>query len=168
MFLKKCFLFKRRKISFFVIPLLLISLIFILYQIVIFLQISNENKVPNTKPNLIRGIHEQESRFYTPSRENKFTCIRSLEVIDFQKVNDDFCDCLDGSDEPGTSACPNGLFFCANQIDLKNFRKAVHSSKVNDGICDCCDGSDEWENNKVLNSLDGKGLYYIPINYTYS
>ncbi|XP_018569694.1 glucosidase 2 subunit beta [Anoplophora glabripennis] len=150
MFLKKCLLFKRRKISFFIIPLLLISLIFIVYQIVIFVQISNEN----TKPNLIRGIHEQESRFYIPNNENKFNCIRSLEVIEFQKVNDDYCDCLDGSDEPGTSACPNGLFFCANQVDVKNFRKAVHSSKVNDGICDCCDGSDEWDNNRVLNNLD--------------
>lgn len=155
MFRKKCLLFKRQKISFFVIPLLLISSIFIIYQIVIFIQLSNENKV-NTKSNLIRGIHEQESRFYVPDGENKFTCIRSLEVIDFQKVNDNYCDCLDGSDEPGTSACPNGLFFCANQVDLKNFKKAVHSSMVNDGLCDCCDGSDEWENNRVLNNLDGK------------
>ncbi|CAE7240831.1 PSL4 [Symbiodinium sp. KB8] len=66
------------------------------------------------------------------------------------KVNDDFCDCPDGSDEPGTgeanlpharaAACANGKFYCVN----KGFRGVyLPSSRVGDGVCDCCDGSDE-------------------------
>mmetsp|Transcript_5898 Transcript_5898/g.10869 ORF Transcript_5898/g.10869 Transcript_5898/m.10869 type:complete len:920 (-) Transcript_5898:113-2872(-) len=57
-------------------------------------------------------------------------------------VNDDYCDCPeDGLDEPGTSACAHGRFFCANAGSIPQF---IPSAAVNDGVCDCCDGSDEW------------------------
>ena len=58
------------------------------------------------------------------------------------RLNDDYCDCADGSDEPGTSACASlgAQYYCAN----RGFRaQYVRASVVNDGICDCCDGSDE-------------------------
>lgn len=32
-----------------------------------------------------------------------FTCRDGSHTLPFERVNDDFCDCLDGSDEPGAT-----------------------------------------------------------------
>jgi protein kinase C substrate 80K-H len=45
---------------------------------------------------------------------DKFTCFDGSLTIAASRVNDNYCDCPDSSDEPGTSACPNGVFYCAN------------------------------------------------------
>merc|ERR1719379_2743078 len=58
-------------------------------------------------------------------------------------VNDDVCDCDDGSDEPGTGACAgqdSTFFYC---INAGSKPRLLYSSRVGDGVCDCCDGSDE-------------------------
>ena len=74
---------------------------------------------------------------------NSFTCLDQSQVIPLSALNDGKCDCPDGSDEPGTSACLNGHFYCHNAGGKP---KRIPSHKVNDGICDCCDGSDEFDN----------------------
>uniref|UniRef100_A0A3B3D3M3 Glucosidase 2 subunit beta n=1 Tax=Oryzias melastigma TaxID=30732 RepID=A0A3B3D3M3_ORYME len=87
----------------------------------------------------VRGISSSYKRFY---REKKsFLCIDGSKLIPFEQVNDDYCDCADGSDEPGTSACPRGRFYCTNLGFRPHY---IPSSRVNDGICDCCDASDEY------------------------
>jgi len=67
-----------------------------------------------------------------------------LKKIPWSRVNDDYCDCPEhGLDEPGTSACANGQFWCEGE---KHF---LPTSLVDDGICDCCDGSDESTLNNI-------------------
>ncbi|XP_018021311.1 glucosidase 2 subunit beta isoform X2 [Hyalella azteca] len=86
-----------------------------------------------------RGVSLIKASLYDPARD--FSCLDGSGTIPFRNVNDDYCDCRDGSDEPGTSACPNGFFHCSNKGHIP---LDVRSSRVNDGICDCCDASDEW------------------------
>ncbi|XP_045535298.1 glucosidase 2 subunit beta [Papilio machaon] len=102
---------------------------------------------------LIRGVYYLHVQLYRPNHKNEFECRISKTRIPFEQVNDDYCDCEDGTDEPSTNACPNGTFYCQYQYKKKPVTlHTVPSSKINDGICDCCDGSDEWLNepNKKL------------------
>lgn len=90
----------------------------------------------------VRGIPGSKLPFYQ-NDNGLFKCLDGSKTIPFERVNDDYCDCSDGSDEPGTSACPNGTFFCQNAGHIPAY---LPSSRINDGICEesCCDGSDEW------------------------
>lgn len=58
---------------------------------------------------------------------------------EYALLNDDFCECSDGSDEPGTSACEEEVdyFYCRDGGEV------IHHTLIADGVCDCCDGSDE-------------------------
>lgn len=92
----------------------------------------------------VRGVSPELIDRYKPDSDGFFHCLNDSSIrIPFNRVNDDYCDCPDGSDEPGTSACANGRFYCRN-LGFKG--SYIPSSWVDDGICDydlCCDGSDE-------------------------
>lgn len=78
---------------------------------------------------LLRGINQLKFELYLPGSDGMFKCLNSnvsrrdtldlfeanrtsilssivfKQKIAYSKLNDDFCDCVDATDEPGTSAC---------------------------------------------------------------
>lgn len=92
------------------------------------------------------GVPLQKRPLYDSHAYDTFTCTgfdQQRIKLPWSAVNDDYCDCADGTDEPGTSACANGVFACINEGYLPS---SIPSSRVNDGVCEpeCCDGSDEY------------------------
>ncbi|KAI1333517.1 glucosidase II beta subunit-like protein-domain-containing protein [Xylariaceae sp. FL0016] len=122
-----------------------------------------------TAASLPRGVGPEFVKFY--ELKDKFACIGHPAItISASQVNDNTCDCPDGSDEPGTAACAlldhlspvqplpaslsgstntsNALpgFWCANKGHIGAYVPFMY---VNDGVCDyelCCDGSEEYGN----------------------
>lgn len=93
----------------------------------------------------IVGVSPVNQSLYKPNDQNKWKCLTNPDIeIDFSQINDGICDCPDGSDEPGTSACSDTLesrlFYCENNGFKPRY---IRGSLVNDGVCDCCDCSDE-------------------------
>ncbi|KAI1388150.1 glucosidase 2 subunit beta [Hypoxylon trugodes] len=118
---------------------------------------------------LPRGVGPEFVKFY--ETKDTFTCIGHPSItIPASRINDNSCDCPDGTDEPGTAACalldhlspqqplPGSLsgttnttnalpgFWCANKGHVGAYVPFMY---VNDGVCDydlCCDGSEEYGN----------------------
>ncbi|KAL3325688.1 hypothetical protein AABB24_036765 [Solanum stoloniferum] len=97
--------------------------------------------VSNPSTDLPIGIHPLDEKYYA---SDVIKCKDGSNSFTIDRLNDDFCDCIDGTDEPGTAACPSGKFYCRNVGSTPKF---LFSSRVNDDICDCCDGSDEYDSN---------------------
>ena len=83
-----------------------------------------------------------------------FSCLDGSAYVWLASVNDDYCDCADGSDEPGTAACAHSdqahafqqqTFECTrSKRDGQSIVvQRIPASMVDDGVCDCCDGADE-------------------------
>ncbi|KAF2115904.1 glucosidase 2 subunit beta precursor [Lophiotrema nucula] len=114
-----------------------------------------------------RGVGPEFAKFYKDTEA--FTCISNPTIkLDIARLNDDYCDCPDGSDEPGTSACSHISplsflavprthatqynetlalpgYYCKNKGHIPSY---IPFTNINDGVCDydqCCDGSDEYE-----------------------
>lgn len=107
------------------------------------------SKPTNQNVPLSEYVHgsEEGNPIYHKS-QTQFICQDTSNVVlPFTSVNDNYCDCADGSDEPGTSACIHGTFTCRNLLHKSH---KIPSSRVGDSICDCCDGSDETSNPHML------------------
>lgn len=123
-------------------------------------------------PSPLDPIANQHHRIAVASHyqgNTEFSCISDASIkLSFDRVNDNTCDCPDGSDEPGTAACahidplspqqplpgsgsiPETVqpalpgFWCENKGHIGSYVPFVY---VNDGMCDydlCCDGSEEY------------------------
>ncbi|CRK94494.1 CLUMA_CG008000, isoform A [Clunio marinus] len=166
--------FYKRKLFVFFILLILSSLLFLAYQLYFVNQLANSTEIlrpehleshykasdeisskphskrlVETKREFVLGIRIRDIDSYTRIYvDQNFKCLTGNEEISWDKLNDNYCDCIDGSDETFTNACPNGKFYCKKQIRHKTGRGQdvwVPSSRINDGICDCkLDCSDEF------------------------
>lgn len=101
---------RKRKLVRAIVTILIVGLIYILYQIYNIEKIYNRNN--ESYDPLMRGVHLVHKYKYLPDINGMFTCLKTYQVIKYEYVNDDYCDCDDGTDEPGTSACPDGVFYC--------------------------------------------------------
>lgn len=113
-------------------------------------------------PERIRGTHVTQTEAYKIRSDGTFQCLQSKELVPYSSINDDYCDCADSSDEPGTSACPQSKFYCTFQDEV-SAPQFVLGSRVGDGVCDCCDGSDEWEGHQVFPGVHITGKQWTDI-----
>lgn len=104
------------------------------------------------------GTHPTDEKYFATQI---IKCKDGSKSFSRDRLNDNYCDCVDGTDEPGTSACPAAKFYCRNVGSKPLF---IFSSRVNDGICDCCDGSDEYDSSiKCPNTcIMGGNIEYKP------
>jgi len=79
------------------------------------------------------------SKVLHDASKNVFKCRDGSGVA---VLNDNYCDCTDGSDEPATSACSHLLVQIA-VFECADGKKRIFASRVGDGVRDCPDGSDE-------------------------
>lgn len=110
------------------LSLLFVSTMFLVYQVKFVNQLQNpterfiteklSQEIKFSKPDsggvvvispkdfrILKGIRIRDIDNYTKKFQNqKFQCLDKSKEISWEKLNDDFCDCRDGSDETFTNA----------------------------------------------------------------
>ncbi|XP_052114577.1 glucosidase 2 subunit beta isoform X2 [Arachis duranensis] len=76
-------------------------------------------------PSLL-GVHPLDEKYYS---SEVIKCKDGSKSFSKDRLNDNFCDCPDGTDEP---ACSAGKFYCRNLGSKPQF---IFSSHVNDLFC---------------------------------
>lgn len=104
------------------------------------------------------GVSPQDEKYFA---SEVIACKDGSKVFSRDRLNDGFCDCVDGTDEPGTSACPESKFYCRN---IGSTPQLLFSSRVNDHICDCCDGSDEYNGGINCSNMCIKNVHVLQEN----
>lgn len=93
---------------------------FLLYSLYIAAALLHMNVIAYIILSWICGLHCVDIALYDPDKE--FRCFDGSQTIPFAHINDDYCDCVDGSDEPGmqTDYNTNLCVFFAKQ-EWENF-----------------------------------------------
>ncbi|PQM41611.1 glucosidase 2 subunit beta [Prunus yedoensis var. nudiflora] len=110
-----------------------------------------------SKPPLL-GVHPLDEQYFA---SEVIKCKDNSKSFSRDRLNDNFCDCVDGTDEPvfqipclclgdsiGLLCIFRNFRLSCRQIYCRNIGSTpqfLFSSRVNDHFCDCCDGSDEYD-----------------------
>lgn len=129
--------FYKRKLFILFVIVLSFGIVFIIYQVKFISQLSDSDmlitehqrhverislaevhpQLPPLTKRVVKGIRIRDLDMYQQKYPNQlFKCLYdSNKEINFEFVNDNFCDCPDGTDETFTNACSNGKFYCTKQ-----------------------------------------------------
>ena len=76
----------------------------------------------------ILGLDPKLQSSYKIGPDGLFSCLDQSQTVPAGVLNEDYCDCQDGSDEPSTSACPDQKFHCP-QSTIPSSRGVAHTIK---------------------------------------
>lgn len=68
-------------------------------------KIALRKKLKEKASKIVLGVSKYNYKVYEDKGNGEFLCVNSGEKIAYNLINDDYCDCEDGSDEPSTGAC---------------------------------------------------------------